>query len=324
MYNIWFFIDDSSLTIVFTGTVGVGKSEAGNFFAGKKIFDSDIDFGGVTTVSAAKTIQIDETNLQIIDTPGFMDAVNAELIDSQEIAHAIVLAREGVHAFGLVMKGNGRFDKASALALKELEVSFSEILPYIFVIFTHSAALGQQESTQKKKLEKMLANPKCPKQMNDFLQAINNRYMLLESVDYDRDSNYHNKKRKELLSHISEIQKERQSKPLTLNIMCFAKELYEKERKESGSGTQNSKENAYSGTVQKVHTAIAEASQSNKKYAKEGQMRIFWKNTAKAALVILGCTIGTAIGEPIGEIHIGGQIGYAAGTIIVDLVCSIQ
>lgn len=307
--------DNPSLTVVFTGKVGVGKSEAGNFYAGKKVFLAKKSFGGVTINSAAVSCNVAGKNIQIIDTPGFLDAVKPEGIDYKEMAHAFMLARNGVHAFGLVIKSSERCDSSVAKALKEIMVCFPSVIPYIFVIFTHAAMLGENESLQKKQIVEMFEDSNCPQQLKEFLKAINNRYMLLESLDYNNKLSYHEVKCNELVGLIDQIQRERKSNPLSLRMMQAAQNIYNKnpERKDN-----------YLRSVNELQNTLEEAAKPNQQYMKEGQMGQFWRLTGKATCVVLGLGIGTAVGMAVEMPQYGALAGYAIGKQIGDSVCSIQ
>ena len=312
---ITFVTGNSSLTVVFTGSIGVGKSAAGNFFVGNEVFPSLRSFGGVTTVSSAATCNIAEQEIQIIDTPGFMDAVNPEIVDCTEIAQAFMLARNGVHALALVVDSTKRCDQAVSMALEVVVSAFHKALPYIFVIFTQAAELGEKESTQKIALEKLLAEPTCPKQLTLFLKAINNRYMLLESRKFNKNSSYCEVKRNELIKIVGEIQRERKNKMLTLGVMQIAREIY----------NQNpERKNNDSLSVKEFQEILQEATKANTQYAKAGEMDQFWSFTTKTAVSLLGAGIGAAVGTAFRLTRVGATAGYVIGTTIAEFACSIQ
>ena len=202
--------------MVLTGCVGTGKSLAGNFFIGKQVFVSKRAFGGVTTESAAETAIIAQQSIQIIDTPGFMDVLSSSDINVNELAHALVLSRNGIHAFGIVIDASTRFDKGINKALQELLSSFNDTIPYVFVLFTKVGCLrneeeqlqitGKDEQALRAEIEMMLADPACPPRLNELLQLTNRQYMTLESKYYSKQSDYREIKCNELVALVQRIQ----------------------------------------------------------------------------------------------------------------------
>ena len=59
--------------------------------------------------------------------------MDAETFNTEELAHALVLACNEVHAFGLLIDVSNRYDQKMASSIKELLLSYKEVIPYIFV-----------------------------------------------------------------------------------------------------------------------------------------------------------------------------------------------
>ena len=156
----------------------------------KQFFFAQRSFGSVTIKSAAETCVVAGQNVKIIDTPGFLDAMSpTEVFNVAELSRAFVLAKDGVHAVGLVMDGSKRCDQYTADAINEI-LNFPDIIPFVFVLFTRGGTLGKTESKQKIEIQRMLGEANCPSQLKNFMHAISNRYMILESVEYNKKSNY--------------------------------------------------------------------------------------------------------------------------------------
>ena len=319
--------------MVFTGHTGTGKSAAGNFLIGKEVFDSEIGFGGGTTKSAAETAIIAQQSVQIIDTPGFMDALLPDKINTWELTRALILACDGVHAFGIVIDVSKRFDQSNALGLKELLSSFDKkIIHYAFILFTHAASLGENkeqlqigekdEKLLKEKIEKMIASPKCPQELIRLLQLTNNQYMTLETRYYDKQSDYHKKKCIELIANINEIQEKNERKTLTLGIFIIIKAKYEERCRKNKDGEE------YVDPVSEIQSILEEATEKHKSKMGTGKMGSFWDTVAEDLFLSLGTVAGGALGVYVGQPVVGALVGQGAGRavgrFVQDNFCTLQ
>ena len=326
-------IAQHTLTVVFTGHTGTGKSAAGNFFIGKEIFKSEVSFGSITTKSAAETAIIAQQSVQIIDTPGFMDAMLPDKIDTYELTHALILARNGVHAFGIVIDASKRFDQSYALSLQELLSSFGKkIIRYVFVLFTHAASLGDKkeqlqvtgkdEKLLKAKIEKMLASPGCPPQLLQLLQLTNNQYMILETQCYNEQSDYHEKKCNELIVMINQVQEKNERKPLTLGIFILIKEIYEQIIRKNQDGEEDI------NPVSEIQSSLEEAKKKHEPKIGTGKMGSFWDSVAEDLFLTLGTVAGGAVGAYVGQPVFGALVGQGAGRAVGRFVdkkfCTLQ
>ena len=80
-----------------------------------------------------------------------------------------------------------------------------EMLPYVFLVFTHAMTLGKTEKQQQQKLEETLKDKnKCPESLFSVLSKIDNRYILLESVNIMGEG-YYEKKSQELLDILQAV-----------------------------------------------------------------------------------------------------------------------
>ena len=135
------------LTVAVTGLSGSGKTSVCNFFAGKTGYKTGKVFS-ISKQSSRRNVLVNTEVVTLIDTPGFCD-INITTSQSYgEMVHAIMLAREGVHAFAFVLDVTSRFSKAHATALQDFQ-KLGEVAPYTFVIFTNAKRLADDEEGQK-------------------------------------------------------------------------------------------------------------------------------------------------------------------------------
>ena len=166
-----------------TGITGVGKSTACNFLLGEKIFDVGQGMIPVTSKSGEHTAVVESRELKIIDTPGFCeDNVKDGEEDLTELGKAIILARDGVNAIGLVINASQRVTSSQMTLLKELEL-FGDLWPFMFIIFTAAKGYGDTEKEQRNAIDKMYENPHCPETIKMLLDKVDKRYIVLESTD---------------------------------------------------------------------------------------------------------------------------------------------
>lgn len=307
-----------------TGHIGTGKSAAGNFFIGKEVFISKRAFGRATIESAAETAVIAQHSVQIIDTPGFMDVLSSTNINVDELAHALVLSRNGIHAFGLVIDVSTRFDKGIASTLQELLSSFKDIIPYIFILFTKAGCLengkkqlqitGKNEQVLRAKIEEMLADSACPSQLTELLELTSKQYMTLEAICYNEKSDYHEIKCNELVALVNQIQRKNGEKVLTSPLMNAAKKIYEEKCRTNKDGKE------YNDTVGEIQRALAESFEGHKQEIKAGEMRSFWGRVAESVCQVVGTGVGVAVGLYFGQPVAGGLIGNSAGKLAGNVV----
>ena len=312
-----------TLSVILTGDVGTGKSAAGNFFVGKEVFVSKRAFGGVTTESAAETAIIAQQSVQIIDTPGFMDAMlpNKLKVNLTELAHALVLARNGVHAIGIVIDLTARFNSSIAQGIEELLSNFKEtVFPYIFVLFTKAGCLRNNvqiaindEKILRVEIEKMLSDPKCPSQLSRLLQLTNNQYMTLETQSYNKQSDYHESKCHELIAHINQIKESNERKALNLPVMNIAKVAYEERCKQN----EDNKENAdtIKDTVSDVQSMLEKAAHKHEDDMRPGKMDGFWEHATEDILEFMGIAAGGVVGSFMSMPVVGALAGKGAGKV---------
>ena len=102
----------------------------------------------------------------------------------------------------------------------------------------------------------------------------------------------------------------------------IAKKVYDKTCEELGN--QEEKDSVDTMAIEEVQNVFEKAGEENKQYAKKGQMSVFWKNTSKGALRIIGATVGGTIGMVMSMPGTGAYAGYMVGHVLGEFICTIQ
>ena len=221
MYIFCFAIGE--LTVAVTGLSGSGKTSVCNFFAGKTGYKTGKVFS-VSKQSSRRNVLVNTEVVTLIDTPGFCD-INittyiTKLWGNGPCNHA---GQKGVHAFAFVFNVTSRFSKAHATALQDFQ-KLGEVAPYTLVIFTNVKRLADDEEGQKQVISEMLSDSECPEALKEFMQSINYRYMLLESVNAIA-YNYYALKSQELMENV--VSRSQTSKVFMCYLMEQAKAFYD-------------------------------------------------------------------------------------------------
>ena len=260
-----------------TGITGVGKSTACNFLLGEKIFDVGQGMIPVTSKSGEHTAIVNSRELKIIDTPGFCEGNEKDgEEDLTELGKAILFARNGVHAIGLVLNASQRVTTSQMTLLKELEL-FGELWPFMFIIFTAAKGYGGTEKVQRNAIDKMYENPRCPETIKMLLDKVDKRYIVLESTDTSPE--YKAKKVEEFFKMVDRIYNANK-RLYTNKLFKRAAQLYQEE-KEKGKN----KEKAYKEQIEILTKRITEEiAQIGQQYESQIQSIIAEANTRQNKL----------------------------------------
>ena len=178
------------------------------------VFKSKWSFKAVTKEPASCTVAVHDKFVKLIDTPGFLDPSSlTKLEEFVGLAKAIIDMPNGIHAVGIVINIQNRITSENAKFLR-LFLAMKEMISHTFIIFTHAKALGDTDDEQQLLIDETLkSTEECPEILKDVLGSINDRYMLLESVEA-MEQKYYEKKSHQLLQILEKI--------MTLNKTTFS------------------------------------------------------------------------------------------------------
>ena len=224
--------EEYDYSVLVLGVTGVGKSTMCNFFF--NFSEDDNVFGAVegmvpgTPQCYADCHSIGGQNIMFIDSPGFADARPDNHKQMQEMGKALLLARNGVNAIVVCLNGAGRFTDADKSFLKELEQleanGSNSVWDYTFLVFTHGLNMGKDEQHRYAKIDKWKADPKCSPLFLKLLDKVQNRLMVLESLNDDTE--YYRKKCDEFVKLIQLVSTKNKQKCYTHKLFVWARDKY--------------------------------------------------------------------------------------------------
>ncbi|XP_065897163.1 uncharacterized protein [Dysidea avara] len=222
---------DHNYAIMVIGVTGSGKSTACNFFCGQNVFNTKGGAVSVTTKSEAHSCYVLDKKVLLIDTPGFSDAYESEEQRMTDLGKALYYAQEGVHAIVICFNGTARFDLSTESVVNALD-QLGTFWPHAFILYTHADDMGSNESEQKQQIFQWLSNPRCPDRLKWLLEHVQYRFVTVESRMKRGDNAYRQQKCREFLGMVEHVYHENHCQLYTNKLFKWAKEKYDKARRE--------------------------------------------------------------------------------------------
>ena len=190
----------------------------------KDAFPTEGGLLAVTDKCKAATSTICGKVVKIIDTPGFFDGFTPTEENFRQLSRALTLAKDGIHAVAFVMNYN-RYTSQCEEAIQQL-LRLKGLQPFVFVILTHAKKMGTTKAETDEYIQQTLLNPHCPAGLKDLMQVVENRVIMLESVDFIAE-NYCEQKRKELMELVETLHKSNGYNTYVDPMLHFTAQIYD-------------------------------------------------------------------------------------------------
>ena len=179
----------------------------------------------VTDKCSAVTSTICGKTVKVIDTPGFFDGITPTEENFKELSKALTLAKDGIHAVAFVMTSN-RYTPQCEKAIQQL-LRLKGLQPFVFVILTHAKKKGVTKVETDEYIQQTLSDHRCPSGLKNLLEMVENRVIMLESVDCTTE-NYYEQKVKEFMELVETLDKSNGHKVYVNSMLHYTAQVYEK------------------------------------------------------------------------------------------------
>ena len=180
----------------------------------------------VTEKCSAATSTICGKTVKIIDTPGFFDGFTPTEETLQELSKAVLLAKDGIHAFAFVMN-NSRYTADYEKAVYQL-LHFKGLKPFLFVLLTHAEDVGITKAGADDYIKTTLSHPRCPPSLKTLMKLVENRVIMVESINPTEE--YRIQKCEEFIAMINSIHTSNNYQIYTDAVLQQAAQIYENNR----------------------------------------------------------------------------------------------
>ena len=221
-------------TFVLVGVTGSGKSTLGNFLIGEDIFEVEEAFANsqaVTNEVISHEFDFGTFCIRLIDMPGLENSMKPYEY-SKKFAEALIEAKEGIDAILLCSKCNDRIGDHEEIFTKIFEAlgQGHNIWDYCLLVLTEGQKAGKIESQRMKKLFNQVAQGKVHPLLKDWLEKVQNRCVIVESVNYPGED-YRTSKLREIIGMVNHMRLNvTNSTPLKMDIVELVREICDNTR----------------------------------------------------------------------------------------------
>ncbi|XP_036417294.1 GTPase IMAP family member 9-like [Colossoma macropomum] len=173
----------NELNIILLGRSGDGKSSAKNTILGEKSAQVWSSATSLVNQYQAKTRNLQEKTLRIVETPGLFDTSNTKEEFQQEVEKCIAHCAPGLHAFIIILKV-GRYSKQEARILEEIKELFGEgVLKNAILLFTNGDQLDDGQTIEEF-VQQSVALQDLVNKCGGRVHVIDNKYWKQEQDGY--------------------------------------------------------------------------------------------------------------------------------------------
>ena len=216
-------------TILVTGCSGRGKSTFCNFLFKDKRFATQnpgksgvVGWGG--SMSSTSKVQYGTfedkktgVELTIIDTPGYLathlrtgenqdDTSEDDEMVLREFSGALMYAREGIDAIFITLKASDRVSLEEQFLMNFIDSL--HLWKHCMLLFTHGSLVGENDEVRyldfHRQIKKEAFQKNCPVLVK-MLEKTKKRFVIVESVNHDRDVEYYDSKLDEICKAVDTV-----------------------------------------------------------------------------------------------------------------------
>lgn len=174
VYKNLYHAGPTKLRILLFGLQGSGVSSTANTIIGEARFRTGLSFEPITTYCTREASEIFGRQVEIIDTPGFPNAINVDTVDNAfcRLKQGFEMLEPGPNVFILVLPIQ-RFNDDSKLMLECLD-KYDDIKRHVIVIFTGIDKVEQPLEKTKQDIIKS-------ESLRELLQFASGRFIMFNN-----------------------------------------------------------------------------------------------------------------------------------------------
>ncbi|RVE73785.1 hypothetical protein OJAV_G00034830 [Oryzias javanicus] len=169
------------LQVVLLGSRGVGKTSVGNTILGCKEHD-----GKRTVLSVARHGSVDQTQVTVVDTPGWWKgflAVDTSQTVKDEMLRGMFLCPPGPHVFLLVIDADTAFNaKTRDAVMSHVELLGEAVWKHTIIVFSRGDWLGSSS------IEEIIEGEGDGQALQSLVEQCENRYHVFNNKNADEDT----------------------------------------------------------------------------------------------------------------------------------------